>query len=216
MKPSNPCPRALLVLPLLALRALLALPACEEAAIEERAVPEGAETIAEPPQTQTQTQTEPAAAAEAADGQPAFAEDAEAWPWAAPAGWRRVDQERPMRLATYVIESGDAGDAVEVAISRFPGDVGGMLANVNRWRGQVGLAPVASGELDGMMERFENPGFVGHTMRLEGPEGHMLVASIHEAAQDRTWFVRVTTDAAAADAVQDEVFAFARTFGAGG
>jgi hypothetical protein len=58
------------------------------------------------------------------------------------------------------------------------------------------------------------PRFDIHTMHLRGPERHMLAASIREPAADQTWFVRVLADATTADAVRDEVFAFALTFGA--
>ena len=33
-------------------------------------------------------------------------------------------------------------------MSVFPDDAGGVLANVNRWRGQVDLAPVKQAELE--------------------------------------------------------------------
>jgi hypothetical protein len=38
--------------------------------------------------------------------------------------------------------AGADGTKGEVAISHFPGDVGGDLANVNRWRQQVALPPI--------------------------------------------------------------------------
>lgn len=57
--------------------------------------------------------------------------------WKSPAGW----QEKPasgMRRATFVVP-GAAGSA-ELSVISLPGDAGGDLANVNRWRGQVGLS----------------------------------------------------------------------------
>lgn len=187
------------LLPLLTAVGLVGLVGCEEAVIEEHAVPKGVEVVDEP------AQSTPAPAPDASS--------VGARPWTVPADWKPVDEQRPMRLATYAAET-ELG-VVEVAISRFPGDVGGMLANVNRWRGQVGLAPAEEADLAGMMDRFETPGFVGHTMRLEGAEQHILAASIYETDEDRTWFVRVTTDPAKADAVESDVFAFSRTFGTG-
>ncbi len=176
---------------------------CREAGVEEHRVPKGVESLPEgtPPADGpvTQQPERPAAQADTA------------WPWVVPAGWRAVPGERPMRLATYEIPVD--GGAVEVAVTRFPGDVGGMLANVNRWLGQIGLPPVGQDDLDAMLEPFENPGFVGVVMRLEGPETHMLAASIHEAAMDRTWFVRVSGDPDQMNLVETEVFAFARSFG---
>lgn len=58
--------------------------------------------------------------------------------WTVPEGWVRADTGEAMRYATF--RSGDAG--AEMAVSHFPGDVGGDLGNVNRWLGQLGLPPV--------------------------------------------------------------------------
>ena len=60
----------------------------------------------------------------------------------APAGWKLDPQRRSMRLATFAVGAGE--HAAEVVVSRFPGNVGGLLANLNRWRGQVGLGPIKS------------------------------------------------------------------------
>ncbi|MFT4901380.1 MAG: hypothetical protein ACI81V_000651 [Lentimonas sp.] len=68
--------------------------------------------------------------------------------WSLPAGWQAV-LAGPMRLAVYT-----APDGVELSVSRFPGTVGGDLANVNRWRGQLGLAGVAElTDVPGLVER---------------------------------------------------------------
>ncbi|MCC5822284.1 MAG: hypothetical protein LAT64_09240 [Phycisphaerales bacterium] len=188
----------------------LLLTACGDPEIEEHRVPKGVETI---PDADTPTAPPAATQPPAADpyGAPAAASDADR-PWTAPAAWRFDPTERPMRLATY--EAPADGVPVEVAITRFPGDVGGMLANVNRWRGQIGLQPVTEAQLEDAIERADNLGFEISLMHLEGPELHMLAASIYETAADRTWFVRVTERPERAAMVKDEVFAFARTFGA--
>lgn len=116
-----------------------------------------------------------------------------------------------MRLATYQMQ-GPSGP-VEVAISRFPGDVGGMLANVNRWRGQVGLPPATDADLAGMIEPFESPGFNGSLLHIQGAEQHIVVASIFEPGANQTWTVRVSGTPEVAAAVKADIFAFARTFG---
>lgn len=116
-----------------------------------------------------------------------------------------------MRLATYVVQGPEG--PVEIAISRFPGDVGGMLANVNRWRGQVGLPPTTEAELDGMIERFQSPGFEGALLHIKGAEQHIVVASLYEASGDRTWTVRMSGTESIATSVREELFEFARSFG---
>ena len=134
--------------------------------------------------------------------------------WTVPSTWQPVPGDRPMRVATF--RAGDASSPVEVSVTVFPGDTGGLLANVNRWRQQVGLGPIAEADLPAAVRPFTSPGFEGHTMRLAGPEQHLLGAAIYEPARDRTWFVKAVAPPAVADRIESEVEAFARSFGGRG
>jgi len=59
-----------------------------------------------------------------------------------PEGWKIVPT-RSMQLMT--IEAGQEGThPANVSVSAFPGEVGGKAANINRWRGQIGLGPVSA------------------------------------------------------------------------
>ncbi len=109
-----------------------------------------------------------------------------------PEGWRLDPQPRPARLATLRFGQGDA--VGELAITRFPGDVGGELANVNRWRGQLGLFSVANLEeqdtratrisgLDAKVYRFIGPGDAATRLGI-------VVASAQHNGQ--TWFFKMT------------------------
>jgi hypothetical protein len=60
--------------------------------------------------------------------------------WTLPAGWKE-DKGRGDRVAT--LTSGD----LELSVTKLGGAAGGPLANVNRWRGQLGLSPLAEAEL---------------------------------------------------------------------
>jgi hypothetical protein len=141
---------------------------------------------------------------------PLSAEDAAAPTWTVPAGWTKLDGEKPMRVATF--KAGDGANAVEVAISVFPGDVGGLFGNVNRWRGQVGLGPITQDQLAANVTPFEVPGFTGNTMRLKGEAQHMLGAAIKEVKAERTWFIKITGTPAAIDAQEAAFVAFAKSF----
>ncbi len=57
--------------------------------------------------------------------------------WKTPTGWKERGADG-MRAATLL----PPGGGVEVTVIALPGDVGGELANVNRWRGQIGLTPL--------------------------------------------------------------------------
>jgi hypothetical protein len=98
----------------------------------------------------------------------------EALAWQAPAAWA-PKAPSAMRKGSYSVP-GEGGEA-DLSITAFPGDVGGELANVNRWRGQIGLTPLGPEELDASVSRFDQGGPQGHLGRagLEGrPErqGH--------------------------------------------
>ncbi|HKB56607.1 MAG TPA: hypothetical protein VKC51_03375 [Lacunisphaera sp.] len=72
--------------------------------------------------------------------------------WTAPAGWTAMPP-RPMRKATFAVK-GDGGEA-DLSITAFPGDTGGLLANLNRWRGQIALPPLAENQLAASLEHFD-------------------------------------------------------------
>lgn len=191
---------------------------CGEEQIEEQQVPKGSETVPDAP---AMSPASPAPAGEQggspeggspdSGGSPdeSRSPEAAAEPWVVPAGWSRTPGERPMRIATY--EAPGARGPVEVAITRFPGNVGGELANINRWRGQMGLSAIDASELESVIERFEAPGYDGYQARIEGADMHMLAAGVYEEAGDRTWFVRANVAPDEADELAPQVFGLARS-----
>ena len=63
--------------------------------------------------------------------------------WTLPSGWQLDPQPRAMRVATVFVES--EGERGELIVTRFrAGGFGPLLDNLNRWRQQAGLQPVAS------------------------------------------------------------------------
>jgi hypothetical protein len=65
--------------------------------------------------------------------------------WTAPADWQ-VKPPGQMRKGSYTLVGAD-GVTADCSITAFPGAVGGELANINRWRGQVSLTPIAEADL---------------------------------------------------------------------
>ncbi|MGF1635306.1 MAG: hypothetical protein ACFCVE_15770 [Phycisphaerae bacterium] len=131
--------------------------------------------------------------------------------WHPPAGWRAVDAGVPMRLATY--RTGPAPDAVEVTVTSLGGDGGGLLANVNRWRRQLGLPPAADvAALGDSLEAFEGSGVSGHLVRIDAGERGLAGAVISPAGSESTYFVKATAPAEAIKAARPEIFTFARSF----
>ena len=109
--------------------------------------------------------------------------------WIAPETW---EEEPPgqFQIALYRIAPG-----ISATVSRFPGDAGGEAANVNRWRGQVGLEPspdtggeaIALAESDAQARWFE----------LKGAERSILAAII--PVDSETWFFKLDSPTIALD-----------------
>src|SRR5262249_11505972 len=60
--------------------------------------------------------------------------------WTTPEGWTEVPPSS-MRYASFSAPGQDGGK-IDISIVTFPGDGGSDADNINRWRGQMGLAPV--------------------------------------------------------------------------
>ena len=72
--------------------------------------------------------------------------------WAAPAHWA-AKPVGPMRKGSFAVK--DDGAEADLSITAFPGDTGGLLANINRWRGQIALPPLAADQLDAHREHLD-------------------------------------------------------------
>ena len=126
--------------------------------------------------------------------------------WDVPGDWKVVQSDQPMRLATY-----DASGA-EVTVAAFPGAVGGMLANVNRWRGQIGLAAIEERELAPLLSSTSDHGTDVATLAMTASDGRVMLAAVVTPGDGQTWFVKSTTDATRAAALRPTFDAFARSF----
>jgi hypothetical protein len=110
--------------------------------------------------------------------------------WEVPAGWK-AGGPRPMRLASFEIPGGATpGD---VSISALSSGGGGLLANVNRWRGQVGLGPVDETQLTAESQAVQLAGGQkGTVVDLAGAKSRILGAIV--PVGDRVWFFKLTGD----------------------
>ena len=107
-----------------------------------------------------------------------------------PPGWQPKPADA-MRKASFGV-TGGGGAEVDISVTSFPGDTGGLLANVNRWRGQLSLPPVREAELDALAEKqalggkeFVLVDFVEHGKRITG--------AMHPRAGE-TWFFKMMGD----------------------
>ncbi|MDG1242415.1 MAG: hypothetical protein P8R37_08005 [Opitutae bacterium] len=106
-----------------------------------------------------------------------------------PEGWEKLDASG-IRKANLKVTA-DSGSA-EITILTFPGDVGGRLANINRWRGQVGLEAATAEDLPAYTTDYDISGHRGLYVRLEGETQSILGALL--PFHGSTWFVKMLGD----------------------
>lgn len=115
--------------------------------------------------------------------------------WIAPSHWQ-AKAASSMRKGTYIV-NGSGGQTAELAITAFPGDVGGEVANVNRWRGQLQLAPLDPAQASASITRLEANGLKIGLVDLLGTAGGGGAGQIRMTGAmvpfaDSTWFFKLT------------------------
>jgi hypothetical protein len=120
--------------------------------------------------------------------------------WTLPAGWKEAQGGGQMRFATL---TAPVPGKVDVSVVVLPGPAGGEAANVNRWRNQLGLKPMAEGELAGVRKPVKTAaGEVNvYDFTSDGEKKTRTVAGL-TSAQGDTWFVKMTGDAEAVAAAR--------------
>jgi hypothetical protein len=135
--------------------------------------------------------------------------------WTVPAGWQE-GQSSAMRRATFALK-GDDGQAAEVAVSSLPGDAGGLLANVNRWRSQFGLGPLtpdqvaavtADVDIDGMKVTLVDFQTDTTPAGKTHPQGMIVAILAHEG---NSWFFKMTGDAPLVGSQKEELLQFVKS-----
>ncbi len=110
--------------------------------------------------------------------------------WTAPAGW--IEQTgNAMRKGSWKIQGANTSTA-DVSVTTFPGNVGGDLANINRWLGQIKGTPVDATEV----ERMKTAGAItidskpAYKVLLKGENQATLGAILFLGTH--TWFFKMT------------------------
>ena len=157
--------------------------------------------ITSPPKVvSTNTKRAPAAAD---SGRPA---------WTAPDSWQEVPAGQ-MQTAKFVISG--AGDAkAELGISMLAGTGGGLSANINRWRRQIGLAEMPENEINSLLSSADIPGGKAMFVDMEGSNAsgqkiRLLGAVVPQANQ--TWFYKMMGEPLLVAAQKDAFNKFVQT-----
>ncbi|MCX5790468.1 MAG: hypothetical protein NTX64_18495 [Elusimicrobia bacterium] len=125
--------------------------------------------------------------------------------WTSQPGWKSKPAGG-MRLATFVVPT-PKGEA-ELAVVVLSGNAGGALANVNRWRGQLGLPAIDDAGLKKASKTVASPAGTTLVVELVGADGKSGMLGSLLPQNDQTWFFKMTGPAAAVKSAEPSVMKF--------
>ena len=130
--------------------------------------------------------------------------------WEVPPGWQELPATQ-MLLAKFQIAA--SGGKAEITVSRFPGDVGGVPANVNRWRSQIGLAPLPLDEAARLASPLDVLGGKAMLVDVSGDKGGQKIRLIGVIVprDGQTWFYKLLGDDAVAEREKAAFLKFVQT-----
>jgi len=132
--------------------------------------------------------------------------------WTVPNGWKEIDGGQ--FLFTKFVIAGDAGAQATVNVSMSAGDGGGLLPNVNRWRGQLGQGAWSEAELQKSALQIDVTGGKATYLELKGADGNTEKPAATLGAQvvrnGQTWYYKLMGEPALVAAQKENFLSFVK------
>jgi hypothetical protein len=130
--------------------------------------------------------------------------------WSAPSAWT-PKALGPMRKGSFTVTAVD-GASADLSITAFPGAVGGELANVNRWRGQLSLPPLTESELADATTRVAAGELTFTVVDIAGTgDQPQRILGAMTPFDQAMWFFKLTGPAALVAAEKPAFISFLKT-----
>jgi hypothetical protein len=133
--------------------------------------------------------------------------------WEVPSAWKEIPGGQFL-VAKFVL-TGAANAQASVNVSMSPGDGGGVLANVNRWRGQLGLAPEAEADLSKELQSLDLPGGKASLVDISGQDAskgqNARLLAVVLPRSGSTWFYKLMGDAQIVQREKDAFMKFVQS-----
>jgi len=114
--------------------------------------------------------------------------------WETPDGWTEVPPSS-MRYASFSAPT--EGGKIDISVVTFPGDGGSDADNVNRWRGQMGLAPIDVSAVTSQVAPLKTAETTFSTADIAGDKIRTIAAWTRR--DGRVWFFKATGPNAAVE-----------------
>jgi hypothetical protein len=129
--------------------------------------------------------------------------------WAIPASWQEVSAGSFL-VAKFTIAGDDGGTIATVNVSQSVGEGGGLMPNVNRWRGQLDLPPTN----EALAVTFSFPGGQGQVVSVNGTDAQTgkpaEIQAVVVSLSDRTYFYKLMGDPKIVNVHKQEFITFVK------
>ncbi len=98
-----------------------------------------------------------------------------------------------MQTARFLI-TGENGAKGEASVASMLGDGGGVLGNVNRWRGQLGLDPIQEAGLAKQVSTLDLGASKGTVLDVTSADKTKRLIAVSVPRDHQTWFYKLTGD----------------------
>lgn len=112
-----------------------------------------------------------------------------AFTWDVPAEWKSLPASG-MRTASFSFTAADQTIA-DISVIVLGGDAGGLTANINRWRGQIGLHDLSEAEVKAAAEIVNAPAGRIQFCFFTNPETKTGIAGGVLSGTDAQWFFKM-------------------------
>jgi hypothetical protein len=131
--------------------------------------------------------------------------------WDVPEGWKEVAGPKE-RVASFAVSKDEPGTVV--AVTRFSAGVP-LLANINRWAGQLGMSPVPEADVSKVSHGIETKAGKADVVDLTGPEKdgkpaqRMLAAILEHGGEN--WYFKLTGSKELVESQKDKFESFVKS-----
>ena len=133
--------------------------------------------------------------------------------WEVPSGWKEIPGGQFL-VAKFLL-TGATNAQASVNVSMSSGDGGGLLGNLNRWRGQLGLGPLAEADLAREIQPLELPGGKASVADISGQDARSgqkaRVLAVVVPRSGETWFYKLMGDAQVVQQEKDGFLKFVQS-----
>ena len=127
--------------------------------------------------------------------------------WKTPEGWTEVPPSS-MRYASFRA-SDENGGKIDISVVTFPGEGGSDADNVNRWRRQIGLAPLDDKEITTKIVPMNAGSANFSTVDMAGGDSRVIAAWTRRTG--RSWFFKMSGPGPLIEREKPKFFDFLRS-----